>query len=148
MDSRRLAIGFLILAGCGTSPNVRYQNGRLLLKQGRLDEAMREADAGLRAEPSWRFRILKADILLTRFDVDGARQLLTSTEIPSDQESLARLRMDQGWLEYMRSNYSGAEQLLQQAGEVANRPSLPVVEAMIENREGLVEVQQGRMDAA
>jgi CHAT domain-containing protein len=148
MDSRRLAIGFLILAGCGTSPNVRYQNGRLLLKQGRLDEAMREADAGLRAEPSWRFRILKADILLTRFDVDGARQLLTSTEIPSDQESLARLRMDQGWLEYMRSNYSGAEQLLQQAGEVAKRPSLPVVEAMIENREGLVEVQQGRMDAA
>jgi tetratricopeptide (TPR) repeat protein len=148
MDLGRLAIGFLILAGCGTSPDVRYQNGRLLLKQGKLKEAMREADAGLRAESSWRFRILKADILLSRFDVEAARQLLTSTDLPTDQESLARLRMDQGWLEYMASNYSGAEQLLQQAGEVAKQPSIPVVEAMIENRKGLVEVQQGRMDEA
>jgi CHAT domain-containing protein len=148
MELRRLAIVFLILAGCGTSPDVRYQNGRLLLKQGRLEESMREADAGLRVESSWRFRILKADILLGRSDIEAARQLLRSTEPPSDRESLARLRMDQGWLEYMASNYSGAEQLLQQAGEVAKPLGLPVLEAVIENRLGLAEVQQGRMGAA
>ncbi len=48
MDLRRFAIVFLILTGCGTSPDVHYQNGRLFQKQGKLADAMREAEAGLR----------------------------------------------------------------------------------------------------
>ena len=148
MHLRRFAIVFLILAGCGTSPDVHYRNGRLLQKQGKLTEAMREAETGLRAEPSWRFRILKADILLARSDINAAKALLASPQLPSDNESLARLRMALGYAEYLTSNYSGAEQLLQQASQTAKPLGLPLLDATIENRVGLVKVQQGRMDAA
>src|SRR5258708_2249875 len=99
MELRRLAIVSLILAGCGTSPEVHYDTARLLLKQGKLSEAMREAEAGWRAEPSWRFRILKADVLLQRGEAKAAKELLTSSEPPSDPESRARLKMDEGWAE-------------------------------------------------
>jgi tetratricopeptide (TPR) repeat protein len=148
MELRCLAIGFLLLAGCGRSPDAHYQRGRLLHKQGKLTEAMREAEAGLRAEPSWRFRILKADVLLARSDVAAARALLDSSQPPTGGESLARLRMAQGYAEYLTSNYSRADALLQQAAEAAKPLGLPFLDSLIENRMGLVEVQQGQRDAA
>lgn len=148
MDLRRLAIACLILAACGTSPDVRYQKGRLLLKRGKLNEAMREAEAGFAAEPSWRFRILRADVLLGRSDAAAAKKLLASADRPSDPELLARLLMDEGWAEFLDSNYSQAEELLQQAARIARPLGRPVLEALAENRMGLVEVRQGRMDAA
>lgn len=148
MDLRRLAVVLLVLAACGTPPDVHYQRGRLFQKQGKLPEAMREAEAGFAAEPSWRFRILKADILLARADVGGAKALLAASGLPSDRESLARLRMAQAYAEYLTSNYSAAEQLLQQAAEAARPLGAPLLEALIENRKGLVAVQQRRMDAA
>jgi CHAT domain-containing protein/Flp pilus assembly protein TadD len=147
MDLRPLAIVCLIFAGCGTSPEVHYQNGRLLMKQGRLSEAMREAEAGLRDEPaSWRFRILKADVLLSRGEAKAAMELLASRELPSDRESLARLRMDQGWGENLASNYSNAEALLREAERIAEPLGLPALEATIEMRIGSVQTRQGRMD--
>src|SRR5580700_8945562 len=106
MDLRRHAAVLLILTGCGTSPDEHYQNGRLLLKQGRKNEAMREAEAGMRVEHSWRFRILEADILLARGDTSAARKLISFPQPPSDVESLARLRMDQGMLESAAANFS------------------------------------------
>jgi CHAT domain-containing protein/Tfp pilus assembly protein PilF len=148
MDPRRLVIAFLILAGCGTPPDVRYQKGRSLYHEGKLAEALREADAGLRAEPSWRFRILKADILLSRADKRAAKELLASPQPPADGELLARLKMAQGYVEYLTSDYSAAEQLLRQAGEAAKPLGLPTLDAMIENRMGMVDVQQGRLDSA
>jgi CHAT domain-containing protein len=143
---RRLAIVFLILAGCGTSPDVRYQKGRLLVKQGKLSEAMREAEAGLRVEPSWRFRILKSDVLLARGEAKEAMGLLASPKLPTDRESLARLRMDQGWAENLASNYSTAEALLQEASRIAEPLGLPSLEATIEMRIGSVQTRQGQMD--
>ena len=152
MDLRRLAIAFLILAGCGTPPDVRYQNGRLLLRQGKREAAMREAEAGLRAESSWRFRILKADVLIANFDNNAATELFTSAlrsfGEPSDPESLVRLSMDQGWIEYMAANYAHAETLLEEASQRAKTAGLPSLEAVVEYRLGLVEVQQGRLEAA
>jgi CHAT domain-containing protein len=118
------------------------------MKQGNLTEAMRQADAGMRAEPSWRFRILKADILLSRSDAAPARKLLAFPQLPSDQELLARLRMDQGWIEYLGSNYSSAAALLHQASQIARPLGLPLLEVVIENRAGLVQMQQGQMDLA
>jgi CHAT domain-containing protein len=145
MDLRRHAIILLTLASCGTSPDAHYQNGRLLLKQGKLNEAMREAEAGMRVEPSWRFRLLEADVLLTRSDVNAAKKLLAFPQPPSDLESLARLRMDQGSLESMASNYSGAEALFRQASQIAKPLDRPLLEALIENRLGLALLDQGRM---
>jgi CHAT domain-containing protein len=144
----RLVLAFIILAACGTSPDVHYQKARQLMKLGNLTEAMREAEAGMRAEPSWRFRILKADILLVRSDTAAAREVLAFPQLPTDQELLARLRMDQGWIEYLGSNYSNAEALLLQAAQIAQPLNLPLLEVVIENRTGLVEMQQGKMDVA
>ena len=135
-----------MLAGCGASPEAHYQNGRLLLKQGKLNEAMAEAEAGMRAEHSWRFRILKADVLLARSDAKGALELLASAEPPADQESLARLRMDQGWAENLASNYSRAETLLEQANQIAKPLGMPSLEATIEMRIGAVQLRERRMD--
>ena len=148
MDLRRLAIVSLILAGCGISPDVHYQKGRLLLKQGKQKEAMVEAEAGWRAEPSWRFRILKADILLVLGEAKAAAALLAFPEPPTDPESRVRLCMDKAWTEYSGGNSSGAEELLQQASQIAKPLGRPVFDAMIENRLGLVQLQEGRTDTA
>src|SRR3984957_11202661 len=148
MDLRRLAIVSLILAGCGISPDVHYQKGRLLLKQGKQKEAMVEAEAGWRAEPSWRFRILKADILLVLGEAKAAAGLLAFPEPPTDPESRVRLCMDKAWTEYSASDSSGAEKLLAEAAQIARALGRPVFDAMIENRRGLVELQEGRTDTA
>jgi CHAT domain-containing protein/Tfp pilus assembly protein PilF len=142
------AVLSILLGGCGTSPQEHYQNGRLLLKQSKLNDAMREAEAGLKAEPSWRFRILKADILIVRNDGKAIKETLAFAPPPSDPELLARLRMDQGWAENLASNFAAAEDLLQQASEIAKPLGLPSLQATIDLRLGVVEVAQGRKDLA
>jgi CHAT domain-containing protein len=146
MEPRRLAIAFLILAGCGTSPDVLYQNGRRLLRQGKNEDAMHVAEAGMRAEPSWRFRILKADVFLALSDSKAAEKLLAAKDPPSDPELLARLLMDRGWAENLDSHYAKAEDLLQQAYRVVTPSNLPSLQTLIEMRLGNVQVNEGRMD--
>jgi CHAT domain-containing protein/Tfp pilus assembly protein PilF len=145
---------FVAIAVYGSSflysltPDARYQNGRLLLEGGKLTEAMREAEAGFRTEHSWRFRILEADILLARFDIGAARALLAFPQLPSDGDSLARLALTKASLEYYESDYSGAETLLDQAIQAAKPLGRPLLEAMIENRRGMVLTTVGRLDEA
>ncbi len=148
MDVRRLAIVFIILAGCRTSPDAHYKRGKLLLNQDKLDDAMREVDAGMKAEPSWRFRILKADVFLARSDGKAAKEVLASAPAPTDPETLARVQMDEGWAESFASNYPRAAELLQQASETAKPLGLPSLEATILIQLGVVQVRQGRMDLA
>lgn len=143
-----LAITFLIFAACGTSPDDHYRRGRLLLKQDDKNGALREAEAGLRAEPSWRFRILKADVLLARHETKAAEDLLASADLPSDPEMLARLRMDQGWAENLDSNYPKAATLLQQAHDIVQPLGLPVLESAIEMRLGLTQMKLDQTDLA
>jgi CHAT domain-containing protein len=146
MRSRRLAVVCLILAACGTPSEVRYQNGKRLLKEGKLDQAMNEAEAGMRTEPSWRFRILKADVLLRRYDAKAAEALLAGGNPPSDPELLARLRMDQGVVENLQSHYSKAEELLQEALRIVTPLNVPSLRSAIEMSLGNVEVKQGRFE--
>jgi CHAT domain-containing protein len=148
MDLRRYAIAVLLLASCGTSPDAHYLNGRLFLKQGKLNEAMREAELGMRTEQSWRFRLLEADVLLTRSETSAAQKLLAFPQLPSDVESLARLRMDQALVESLASDYPRAEALLAQAGQIAKPLGLPSLDAVIENRVGNLRLSEGRMDDA
>ncbi len=146
MGPRRIAFACLILAGCGASPEARYRDGRALMRQGKLDEAMAVAEQGLRGGGSWPFRILKADVLLARADTKGARDVLGSAPPPSDPELLARLRMDQAWAEHLDSNDARAEALLQQAVRAA-APLPPIaVQTVIELRLGDVLAKQGRRE--
>ncbi len=146
--ARRLAIAFFILAACGTSPGAHYQRGRILLKQDKLAEAMREAEAGFRDEPSWRFRILQADILLARSDGRAAQDILAFAPPPSDPELLTRWQLDQGWAENFASNYSRADALLEQAAQSVKPLGLPALETTILIRLGAVQVREGRRDLA
>ena len=124
----------------------RYEKSKTLLRQGKLEEALKEADAGMRAENSWRFRILRSDILLARSDAKGAKDLLASADPPTDQELLAHLRMNQGWAENLDSNYANAEALLQQAAQIVQPLNLPSLQAVVEMRLGNVQVKQGRLE--
>ncbi|HVO97809.1 MAG TPA: CHAT domain-containing protein [Bryobacteraceae bacterium] len=146
MGSRRLAIACLILAGCGASPEARYQEGRALMRQGKLDEAMAIAERGMRGGGSWPFRILKADVLLARADTKAARELLGLAPPPSDPELLARLRMDQAWAENLDANYSRAEALLLEAARIAAPLPPTVVQTVIEVRLGDVLAKEGRRE--
>jgi CHAT domain-containing protein len=109
---------------------------------------MREADAGMRVENSWRFRILKADILISRSEGKAAEEVLSFEPPPSDPELLARLRMDQGWAKNLASNYADAEALLDEASRIAKPLGLPSLQATIDNRLGVVQVSEGKLGAA
>lgn len=148
MGSRRLAIACLILAGCGASPEARYQQGRALLRRGKLDEAMAIAEGGLKRDRSWPFRILKADVLLVRADARGAREVLGSAPPPSDPELLARQRMDLAWAEHMDANDSRAEALLREAASIAAPLPPSTLPTVIELRLGDVLAKLGRREEA
>jgi CHAT domain-containing protein len=138
----------VFLVGCGASPDTHYQNGRLLLRQDKLDEAMREAEAGMRTESSWRFRILEADVLLKRGQTKAAKELLAFPVPPADAESRARLKADEAWFERVASNYDSAEALLREAARIATPLGLPLLDALIEMRLADTEVRQGKLDLA
>jgi CHAT domain-containing protein len=149
MDPRRLlAVALVVFAGCGASPEARYRQGRALLLNGKLDEAMAIAERGLRSDGTWPFRILKADVLLKRSDAKAARALLASAAPPTDPEMLARLRMDQGWVEHLDSNEASAEALLKQAALATAPLADQSLKAVIEMRLGDVLAKQTRWDDA
>jgi CHAT domain-containing protein len=56
--------------------------------------------------------------------------------------------MDQGWAEYVDSNYADADALLHQALDIVQPLGLPVLECTIEMRLGLTQERLDRMDEA
>jgi tetratricopeptide (TPR) repeat protein len=149
MDFRSLpAVALVVLSACGASPEARYRQGRALLRKGKLDEAMAIAERGLRSDGTWPFRILKADVLLQRSDTKGARQLLGSAAPPRDPEMLARLLMDEAWVENKDSNYARAEALLNEARQAAAPVRDGSLTALIEIRLGAVLSNMERREEA
>jgi CHAT domain-containing protein len=85
----------LALDGCAPTiePRVRYNDARAKLHQGYVDAAAQQADAGFRQldgrDPlwGWRFRLLKAETLLWKGDLEGTNALLRVAppgDLPSD----------------------------------------------------------------
>ena len=98
---RRLAIFAIVLTGCSAnrrppSPDDLYHNAETLLRQGRLKQALAAADSGLRVEPSWRFRLLKVEALLSSGQAREAAQALDSAALPDSPELRARWLMHRG----------------------------------------------------
>src|SRR5580704_8583783 len=95
-----VALVLALLVGCGWrsagSPDAVYRDAHRLLRRGELKAALAQVETGLRQEPSWRFRLLKTEILLTSGDAVGASRYLASVTTPPDAETHARWRMDQG----------------------------------------------------
>src|SRR4051794_13534985 len=98
MASSPIARGVLVLAwaasACGPrnsgSPDAVYRDARAMLKEGRLEAALAAAENGFRQEPSWRFRMLKAEALIS-INPSLPYEILQSTEpIPSPDLEVRR----------------------------------------------------------
>jgi CHAT domain-containing protein len=143
----------VVLAGCGlvTSTSCArqpaeslYRKSRTLLDRGDWRAALAAADAGFRRESSWRFRTLRAEILLSNGDAPRAMEALSSSPGPATEELRARLDMLRGQAKYLLSDYAGAEADLGQARELAKGLKQPVLDAEIELRRGALLVRQAK----
>ncbi len=143
----RGGLALILLAGCSWraagSPDATYRDAERLLRRGELKEALAKAEAGLRSEPSWRFRLLKAEILLTSGEAVEASRYLASVDAPSDAEWQARRRMIQGQADYMQSDFLAAEAALAEAESLARPLKLPLLDAEIEMRRATLTLRRG-----
>jgi CHAT domain-containing protein len=141
---RGAALLLLFLTGCGPqSSDSIYQQSKSSLDRGELKAALASADAGLRREPSWRFRLLKAEILLANGDAPGAVEALRAPNPPDSEELRARLAMYQGQAKYLLSDYAGAEAELNRAMEIAKGLKQPLLDSQIELRRGVLMFRSG-----
>lgn len=150
---RRLAIFAIVLTGCSAnrrppSPDDLYHNAETLLRQGRLKQALAAADSGLRVEPSWRFRLLKVEALLSSGQAREAAQALDSAALPDSPELRARWLMHRGHALDLLADYAGAQAALDQAQAMAKPLNLPLLDAGIELRRGVLDVRRNQIAAA
>ncbi|HLX41910.1 MAG TPA: CHAT domain-containing tetratricopeptide repeat protein [Bryobacteraceae bacterium] len=124
------------------SPDVLYRTTQSLLYEGKLKEALATVDSGLKVEPSWRFRFLKAEILLPI----GPRRVipaLDETDRPSTPEIQARYKLYRGRAETALSDYGQAQADLDEARKLAAPLNLPLLNAEIGLYQGTLLAQQG-----
>jgi CHAT domain-containing protein/Tfp pilus assembly protein PilF len=146
---RRLACLVLLLSGCARqSPDSIYRKSKTLVDRDEWKPALAAANEGFRREPSWRFRLLKAEILLSNGDAPAAMEVLRAADPPESDELRARLAMHRGQAKYLLSDYAGSETDLNQAREIAERLNQPLLDAEIELRRGALLVRRGRTQSA
>ncbi len=146
---RGVFILFILWSGsCSTkSPEAAFQSAKALLLEGKLDQALKVADSGYRAEPSWRFRLLRAEILL-QIDPRKAADAIDAEGTPPTPVLRARMEMDRGWAAELLSRYPAAEESLNLARDLAAPLNQPLLQAEIEIDLGTVLAQEGKLDAA
>jgi tetratricopeptide (TPR) repeat protein len=130
------------------TPDALYHDARDLLRRGDPKTALVRADAGLRAEPSPRFQLLKAEILLTSGQVPEAARFLESLSPPEQPQLHARWRMLQAQADYMQSDFLRAESALKEARTLAAGVNDPMLSAEIDMREASLDVRRGDTSAA
>jgi CHAT domain-containing protein len=148
---------FVVLWGCGRSPvqpiGVDYETAQHFLRAGELKQALSRADAGfLRCGPSaewcWKFRLLKAEVLLQSGREKDALELLNVADDPPSPEIQARRRMHQGQAWYRLSDLSRAENLFEEARTLAETSASQLLVAEVGLRQGPLLVRLGRFDDA
>ncbi len=143
-----LAIALMALGLCGCarqSADSAYREAKAFLDKGELKQALAAAEQGFRKEPSWRFRLLKAEILLSKGDARGAMDTLHASTLigdPDSDELRAQLAMHRGQAEYILSDYAASEADLNRARVIARPLNLPVLDAQIELRRGVLLVRR------
>jgi CHAT domain-containing protein len=146
-----------LLSGCGASHleslEANYRTAGRLLATGDFQRALPIADSGLRRcgsseEWCWKFRLLKADALVTSGDQKSALKLLEGSAAPASSDLQARRRMHQGWAYFYLSEYPRSEKYLNEAHALAAASGSPALIAEVEQRQGALLVQMGRIEAA
>lgn len=121
-----------------------YTDAARRFRQGDLATALARAQVGLRAEGSWRFRLLEAEIQLNRGDTKSADQVLSFAPAPETPQLRARLAMNRGWARFKSAEYKHSEELLDQARAAAQSLKDSTLEAEVEVRRGALLVKIGR----
>jgi CHAT domain-containing protein len=145
-DMRAWAIVAVVLIGCATqSADTLYLEAQALRSQGKPKEALRKIDLGIAREPSWRFRLLQADILLTQGKPEEVDHVLHTLPAPTTVEDRARVAMLQGQASFSLSAYGEAEGQLAQAEKLARQVSSPLLNAEIALRRGTLSWRQDKL---
>lgn len=154
----RVVLLLLLLIACATrpapDPEAVFQQATSLRQQGNTRQALTVAERGLaRFENNphgdwyWKFRLLKAEILLTQGN-PAASQLLREplSALPDSPELRARYLLDQGLSEFSVSHYPESKRLYDQSLELARSHRLQSLLAEAEFRRGATLARLG--DAA
>jgi len=144
---RASAILLLVLSACSPPPDALYRRSETLLREGSIQDARAAAERGLAAEKSWRFRLLKAKILLS-LKPREALEVLSSADPPSSGELRSRLEMYRGVAQFYLGDFRGAQASLGQAQEIAAPLRLGLLDSEIEIDRGMLAGQQGETDNA
>ncbi|MGH9453185.1 MAG: CHAT domain-containing protein, partial [Terriglobia bacterium] len=134
-----------------------YQKAQLLEHQDDLTRALAIADQGLHRSLKeqetayyWRFRLLKAEVLLVQGDSSAASKLVEGSipKITGAGELRARQRMDQGRLQYSLGEVQNSLLSYDQAAQLARSAGLESLLAEIELRQGGSFLRLGKASAA
>jgi CHAT domain-containing protein/tetratricopeptide (TPR) repeat protein len=133
----------LVITGCTRqSPDSLYLAAQALMSQGKIKEAIEKIDAGSARDPSWRFRLLRAEALLRNGEAEQATSVLDATPAPSSTADRARAAMFRGYAKFLLSDYQQADKLYD-AAQALNKPaSDPLLEAEIAVRRGYLRMRQ------
>lgn len=143
---KRCAALIILLSACGgrQSPDILYQQAQALYDRGKPKEALKAIEQGSGLEPSWRFRLLKAEILMGGGNMDQALELLDMKPPPTVLEDRARAAMLRGQAEFRRSEFDRADASFTEAEGLAKLVSSPLLDAKIAFRRGNLSMRQGR----
>src|SRR5579872_4891615 len=155
-----LAIASLMVAGCASKPDsldAAYRDTRSLLQSEqytlaltRIDDALRIAERNPDVRVRWRFRFLKAEILLAERRAAEVGTVLVG-DLPDGAgwiEYRARDLLLKGTAAYYLAHYSEAQDLLARAAPLAQQSGSASLSAEVEMRQANLLVSQGQFNAA
>jgi CHAT domain-containing protein/Tfp pilus assembly protein PilF len=155
-----LALAAVALAGCASnsgSPDAEYRAARALLWAEHYDQALLRADEALRraernGDPrvTWRFRLLKAEVLLGERQAPAASAVLTTDPPagPEWAEYRGRAVLLKERAAFYLAHYAQAEDFIGRAAELARESGSASLAAEIDLARALLLVRQGRFEDA
>ena len=144
-----LLLAFLLLPACMRrapfDADEAYGQAVLLRRRGDLRQALALADRGVaqfgnsrESEWFWKFRLLKAEVLLTQGKAADASKLLDGPlpAFPETPEFRSRLLLDRGLAEFSLSKFASSKSLFDGSLEIAKAHQLWPLITEIEMRRG------------
>ena len=131
-------------------PESVFGQATQLRQRGDLQQALALAERGFaqfqnntNSEWYWKFRLLKAEVLLTQGKASEGAKLLQEpvSELPDLAELKSRYLLDQGQAKFSISQYPESKRLFDQALQLAKSHDLQLLIAEIELRRGAVLVR-------
>ena len=155
-----LSLVVLTLAGCAArsgSLEAEYRSARNLFQVEQYSSALSKAEEGLQqaerqhnATLAWRFRLLKAEILLGQRRASAAAAILSSDppDGPAWAESRGWLLLLRGRAAFYQARYAEAQEQFDRAAELARQSGSASLATEVKLRQAILLVSQARFDEA